>query len=142
MKKYKVGFMYGIWAVVYIVAVLWSLLNELQGVGLILQRCWSVLFFVPGVFLAVWAVKSREKKQLRLLRWVSGLSLGLTLALLVVNFLCVTASAQVGRILNSILILVSAPMLISYNWAVSLFLWACLLMVTVPGVILPRAKKK
>ena len=141
MKKHKVAVTYGVWIVLYVVAVLLSLVDHLQGAGLVLRQIYSFVVFVPGVILAAWAVKTQDKKQLRLLRWVSGASLGLTVALLVVTFLCVNASAQVGRILHSFLILVSAPMLICFNWAVSLFLWACLLMVTIPGVILPRKKK-
>ena len=142
MKKYKVSVTYGIWIAMYIVAVLLSLINHAQGVGLVLIQVYSVAFFIPGAVLAVGALKARDKGQLKRLRMISALSLGLTLVLLVVNFLSVGGSAQLGRILNSFLILVSAPMLISYNWAISLFLWACLLMVTIPGVILPREKKR
>ena len=142
MKKHKVGILYGIWAVMYVAAVLLSLLDNVQGGGLVLLNIYAFLFFIPGGILAYWAIREKCRIQLRLLRWVSGVSLGLTVALLVVTFLCVNASVQVGRILHSFLILVSAPMLICFNWAVSLFLWACLLMVTIPGVILPRNKKK
>lgn len=141
MKKRKEPILYGIWIVIYIVAVLLSLLNQAQGAVLVLMQLYSLAFFIPGAILAVDAVKRRDNKQLKRLRVISILSLALTLALLVANFLSVGGSAQLGRILNSFLILVSAPMLISFNWAVSLFLWACLLMVTIPGFILPREKK-
>ena len=142
MKKYKVSVTYGVWIAMYILAVLLSLINHAQGAGLILMQIYSVVFFIPGAILAVGGLKARDLRQLKRLRILSASSLGLTLVLLVVNFLSVGGSAQLGRILNSFLILVSAPMLISFNWAVSLFLWACLLMVTIPGVILPRKKKK
>ena len=133
--------MYGIWSAMYIGAVLLSLINQAQGAALILIQIYSVVFFIPGVILAAIGVKNRDKKQLKRLRIVSILSLVLTLALLVANFLSVGGSAQLGRILNSFLILVSAPMLICFNWSVSLFLWACLLMATIPGIIVPREKK-
>jgi len=138
MKKHKEIIVYGVWIVMYIAAVLLSLVDHLQGAGLVLLWIYSVLFFVPGVILAVWALQQRNGKQLRLLRIISGTSLGLTLVLLVINFLCATASAQVGRILNSFLILVSAPMLIAPSWAVSLFLWGCLLMCTFPRLVLGK----
>ena len=141
MKKHKEAITYGIWIAMYIGAVLLSLANNAQGTGLVLIQLYSLAFFAPGVVLAVWAVKEQNKRQLKRLRIVSGASLVLTLVLLVANFLSVGGSAQLGRVLNSFLILVSAPMLICFNWAVSLFLWACLLMVTIPGVILPREKK-
>ena len=88
-------------------------------------------------------MESKMKKQ-RKLRALFGVLvlLALTVVLLVANFLSVGGSAQLGRILNSFLILVSAPMLICFNWAVSLFLWACLLMVTIPGFVYPRKKKE
>ena len=142
MKKHKVGILYGIWAVMYVAAVLLSLLDNVQGGGLVLLNIYAFLFFIPGGILAYWAIREKCRIQLRLLRWVSGVSLGLTVALLVVTFLCVNASVQVGRILYSFLILVSAPMLISYNWAVSLFLWACLLVTTLPGTIFPGQNER
>ena len=142
MKKYKVSVTYGVWIAMYILAVLLSLANHVQGAGLILMQIYSVVFFIPGAILAVGGLKARDLRQLKRLRIISALSLGLTLVLLVANFLSVGGSAQLGRILNSFLILVSAPMLICFNWAISLFLWACLLMVTIPGFILPRKKKK
>lgn len=142
MKKHKVGILYGIWAVMYVAAVLLSLLDNVQGGGLVLLNIYAFLFFIPGGILVYWAIREKCRIQLRLLRWVSGVSLGLTVALLVVTFLCVNASVQVGRILYSFLILVSAPMLISYNWAVSLFLWACLLVTTLPGTIFPGQNER
>ena len=141
MKKRTEAALYGIWSAMYIGAVLLSLINQAQGAALILIQIYSVVFFIPGVILAAIGVKNRDKKQLKRLRIVSILSLVLTLALLVANFLSVGGSAQLGRILNSFLILVSAPMLICFNWSVSLFLWACLLMATIPGIIVPREKK-
>ena len=142
MKRCKEAVLYGIWAAMYVAAVLLSLVNHAQGVGLVLIQIYSVAFFIPGAILAVKALKEKNKTQLKRLRVISILSLALTVVLLVANFLSVGGSAQLGRILNSFLILVSAPMLICFNWAVSLFLWACLLMVTIPGVILPREKIK
>ena len=53
MKKYKVSVTYGIWIAMYILAVLLSLANHVQGVGLILMQIYSVVFFIPGVILAV-----------------------------------------------------------------------------------------
>ena len=142
MKKHKVGILYGIWAVMYVAAVLLSLLDNVQGGGLVLLNIYAFLFFIPGGILAYWAIREKCRIQLRVLRIISSVSLILTVALLVVTFLCVNASVQVGRILHSFLILVSAPMLISYSWAVSLFLWACLLVTTLPGTIFPGQNER
>ena len=61
-------------------------------------------------------------------RLVSIASLSLTLIFIIVNVLSVRASAAAGKALYDILQLVSAPMLCGQYWALSLFLWACLLM--------------
>ena len=57
------------------------------------------------------------------------LSLGLTLASILLNFLSIQASKDWGLVLNWILILVSTPMVCSQIWVLGLFGWACLLMV-------------
>ena len=132
--------MYIAWTVLYIGCVLMSLLDSVQGGGLVLIRIASVLFFVPGAILAGWGVKDNNKRILKSVRIVCLTSLILTTVVLVANFLSVGATAQTGRIWNGILLLVSAPMSIAPFWALSLFLWACLLMTTFPRVV--KSKKK
>jgi hypothetical protein len=68
---------------------------------------------------------------LRCIRNISAASLILTLLLLVANFASVGASVAVGDFLYGLLVVVSAPMVCSQFWVVSLFLWACLLMVSI-----------
>ena len=137
MKKHKIAITYGVWIVFYIVAVLLSLLNA-PGV---LVRIYSILFFVPGVLLAVWAAKEKNKKQIKRLRTICITSLVLTTVMLVVSFLTVNAASQTTRIVNSIFIILSEPLWISPSWVLSVFLWACVLMITVPGMLLPGDKK-
>ena len=72
------------------------------------------------------------------LRIICICSLSLTLVAIVGNFMSVSAAAEVGNALYDVLMLVSAPMLCIQYWALSIFLWACLLMTTIPGVVLPR----
>ena len=50
---------------------------------------------------------------------------------LLLNFLSVLHSQTLGTVLHHILTIVSAPMIASGHWALSLFLWACLLMVSI-----------
>ena len=52
------------------------------------------------------------------------------LSALVLNVLCAVRSELLGRVLHAVLTVVSSPMLCSGYWALSLFLWACLLMVS------------
>ena len=54
-------------------------------------------------------------------------SLGLTLVVLAANFSLAVRSETLGNFLHYALTIVSAPMIASGHWAMSLFLWACLL---------------
>ena len=65
-----------------------------------------------------------------LVRNLCALSLGLTLLLLIVNFMTALSSEFLGTVVYGILTVVSAPMICSGYWVLSLFLWACLLMVS------------
>ena len=66
-----------------------------------------------------------------MIRNLSGASLGLTLVLLVANFLSVMGSARLGLVLDAILTVLSAPMVCSGYWALSIFLWAFLFIASV-----------
>ena len=83
----------------------------------------SVLTFLPPALL----LYRGNAADARLIRNLSGLSLGLTLVLLVLNFLTALRSEFLGSVLHYILVMVSSPMICSGHWAMSLFLWACLL---------------
>lgn len=85
----------------------------------------ALVFFLPPAALLL---KHREKETLLLVRNVSALSLGLTAVLLTVNFAVAFASEAVGTFVHVLLAIVSAPMLCSGRWAMSLFFWACLLL--------------
>ena len=90
----------------------------------------SILFFLPPSLLLYDAGKAGDKSAVLLIRNLAALSLGLTLVLLILNVVFAVKSQAVGNFLHGILGVVSAPMLASGYWALSLFLWACLLMVS------------
>lgn len=89
----------------------------------------SILFFLPPSLLLYDAGKAGDKSAVLLIRNLAALSLGLTLVLLILNVIFAVKSQAVGNFLHGILGVVSTPMLASGYWALSLFLWACLLMV-------------
>ena len=103
--------------------------TDTQSVALTLM---SLVFFVPGAMLLVNALRSDDSKTRLELRWISGLSLVLTLVLLVLNFLSALWSEALGVALYELLIFVSVPMVCSQHWALSLFLWACLFFAVLP----------
>lgn len=128
MKK---KLLFGSWILLYIICAVTGFAvtdpDTLQHAALLL---FSVLFFLPPCVLLVDAHKQKDQKTLLLLRWISGLSLLLTLVLLVANVASALGSTTLGNILYALLILVSVPMISSHQWFFSLLLWACIFFAT------------
>ena len=114
--------------------ILWGILFALcAGLGFlpsagILATAAALLFFVPPVVLLYRARRDGDDPARLLIRNLAALSLGLTVALLVINFLTALSSEALGTAVHCLLTVVSTPMICSGHWALSLFLWACLLM--------------
>ncbi len=118
-------------------ASLWSALFILcAGLGFIpapagllkwLLVLFALAFFLPPFLMARLAVREGDRNTLALLRNLAGISLGLTVAALIANFFSILAPEGVGNALYVLLVIVSSPMVCMQYWAVSMFLWACLL---------------
>lgn len=121
------------WAVLYIICALLGLAPLQSVAGSVFMTFLSLVFFLPGGILVYRGFRQKNRKLLRSVRIIAMLSLALTLVTLVANFFSVLASEAVGNILQILLTLVSAPMICSGYWILSLFLWACLLMSTLMG---------
>lgn len=109
--------------------VLWGILFALTAVlGYFPTAWWStaaaIAFFVPPFVL----LYRGDRDTVLLIRNLSALSLGVTLVVLILNFVLAVSSETLGNLLHIVLTIVSAPMLASGYWVLSLFLWACLLM--------------
>ena len=118
------------WAGMFILCAALGFIPEPGGALRILMTGLSVLFFLPGVLLLTDAKKNRDTATLKLIRNLSGASLSLTAALIIANFLSILGSDALGDALYAVLIIVSSPMVCSGYWLLSLFLWACLLIVS------------
>ena len=90
----------------------------------------SVAFFLPGGALLYRAKQQKDRATVTLIRNLSASSLGLTLLMLVANFLSFDAGQALGDGLYAALVIVSSPMVCSGYWLLSLFFWACLLVVS------------
>ena len=112
--------------------ILWGGLFALcAGLGFLPEASWvttlvSIVFFLPPAML----LRRGKADTVKLIRNLSMLSLVLTAVLLVVNFLAAVRSEALGSLVHCLLVVVSSPMVCSGHWAMSLFLWACLLMVS------------
>ena len=98
--------------------------------GGILMTLLSVAFFIPPAMLLYRADREKDCHTMLLVRNLSALSLLITVAVLVLNLLTVFRSRWLGDLIHAVLVIVSSPMICSGYWALSLFLWACLLTVS------------
>ena len=136
MKKQN---LYIAWGTLYVICAALAFIPEpptvLAGIMVVL----GVAFFAPPAMLLYWAYPRQKWGTVRLIRNLSYVSLGLTVAALILNVLSVGALEIVGNVLYGLLILVSTPMVCAQAWVVGLFGWACLL--TVSRVLLKKEKK-
>ena len=119
-----------IWAVLYVLCAALSFSPSPEGNQYMALVTLSLLFFIPGFLLLSWGIKADDHKSVRRICLLSGCSLAATMLVLILNFFAYSASEAVGMVMYVILVLVSVPMVCGQVWMLSLFLWACLLMVS------------
>ena len=115
-----------LWGVLFILCAGFGFVPAPAGAMKGLMTTLSVLFFLPPV----WLLYRADRETALLIRNLSLLSLGITLVTLILNFVLAVSSEFLGNVLHYILVIVSVPMICSGYWVLSLFLWACLLMVS------------
>ena len=87
----------------------------------------TVAFFIPGALLLHLAKQHKDRNLALLVRNLAAASLSLTALLIIANIFTALSGQVLGDIMHSILVIVSSPMVCSGYWALSLFLWACLM---------------
>lgn len=117
-----------IWGIFYIICAGLGFIPEPAGAVRVFLMVISLLFFVPPAILLYDGITAGDRKTVRLIRLLSAASLGATLALLIGSFLTAMAGDTLGGVLHVLLGICSVPMFCSNYWALSLFLWAALLM--------------
>lgn len=122
--------LFALWGILFSLCAGLGFIPEPQGLMASVLTVLALLSFLPPCLLLYLAVRVGNRRDILLIRNLSALSLGLTLAALIANFLTAFSSEAVGQIFYHILIIVSSPMVCSGHWAMSLFLWACLLTVS------------
>ena len=120
--------LFALWGILFIVCAGLGFIPEPEGALRFFLLLMALSFFVPPALMLYQAKREHDIHTRQLVRNLSALSLGLTAALLVANFLGAAASETLGTVLHYMLVIVSSPMFCSGYWALSLFLWACLLM--------------
>ena len=127
MKK---STLYYIWGGAYALCGLLSLIGKPSAVLQVVMTLFSLGFFVPPAVLLVKAFQEQDTKTVKLLRLISILSLGLTVLVFLLNILSMGWSEAMGNFLYYTLVFLSVPMVCSGHYALSLFLWACLMFST------------
>ena len=122
---------YALWGILYIICAALGFVSEAEGGLKAILILLALLFFVPPAVLLYDAIKRKDLREVRRIRNLSLLSLIATLVLMVLNILSVLQGSEaLGDTLYAILVLVSSPMYCARNGFLSLFRWACLLMVS------------
>lgn len=123
----KSQFLYALWGALFILCAGLGFIPEPAGVLRVLLTGLSILFFLPPAVLVWNGRREKDRQTLMLVRNLSIVSLGLSVGLIIANFLMAFRSELLGDILHGVLVVVSSPMICSGHWAMSLFFWACLL---------------
>ena len=123
--------LYWIWGGLFIFCGLLGFIPQPEGIVKALMVVSSLVFFVPGGILLYLGKKEQDYRTISTVRNLSIIYLTVTLFLLIMFFLSGRASQPVGEFIVGLLTMLSAPMICSQYWFLSLFLWACLLMTAI-----------
>ena len=119
---------YTLWAGMFVLTAGLGMIPEPTGFTKFCLVVLSIGFFVPPACLLKAAEKRNDRMHMQIVRNLAFTSLVLTVLLVICNFLSLRASVLVGNVLYILLCIVTAPMVCSQYWVVSLFGWACLML--------------
>lgn len=136
MKK---STLFALWGGLYILCAALGFIRLPAPPVKILSRILALCSFVPPAWLLYLSRQNADWAAVKVIRNLCALSLLLTLVLLIMTIISAAGPVLLGNLLNSVLIIVSSPMMACGHWALSMFLWACLLMVSLQ--ILRNARK-
>ncbi len=122
--------LYILWGVLYFLTVCMSTIPAPGNLLKTLLALTAIGFFVPPGVLLYRSWKSKDTVTAKLIYRISLVSLILTTVFLVANILSVMLPEGGGNLMYALLLLVSAPMVASQVWVLSMFAWACLMVIS------------
>ena len=122
--------LFTLWGVLFALCAGLGFLPNPQGALRILLTILACGFFLPPLVL----ISRGQPHTLRLIRNLAALSLLLTVALIIINFLSFSASRLLGNMLYALLVIISSPMVCGQIWFIGLFGWAFLLFSAIRGL--------
>ena len=111
-----------LWGVLFLLTAGLGYLPEAKGILRGVMTALSLLFFLPPALLLL----QKDRETMLLVRNLSALSLGLTMATLILNFVLAVSSEKLGTVLHYVLVVISAPMICS-RYSYRLYTASCLL---------------
>lgn len=120
--------LHSFWAAGFILCACLGFIQERTAGVQALLTALALLSFLPPALCLYFARRDSDKREARLIRNLSALSLGLTLLGLLLAILTAPMGGSLASAVNLFLSIVSAPMYCGSSWAVFLFFWACLLL--------------
>lgn len=119
-----------IWGCLWGLTALLGFIPSPAGFGKVLLVLLALGFFVPPCLL----LYRSDLKTAGTLRTLSLVWLAVSTVLLVLNLLSIQSVRVVGDLLYSMLVIFTAPMVCGQYWLAVIFLWACLLFVSISRV--------
>lgn len=123
-------FLYTLWGALFILCAGLGFIPAPAGFLKFLMVALSLAFFAVPACLVKQLEKEKNRMHLTVIRNLALTSLVLTVALIMANFFSLMAPEGLGNALYVLLVIVSAPMVCSQYWVLSLFGWACLMLWT------------
>ena len=123
-------FLYTLWGALFILCAGLGFIPVPAGFLKCIMVALSLAFFAVPACLVKQLEKEKNRMHLTVIRNLALTSLVLTVALIMANFFSLMAPEGLGNALYVLLVIVSAPMVCSQYWVLSLFGWACLMLWT------------
>ncbi len=122
--------LYIAWVCLGIICIGLGFVRNAEGFGKFLLVATSVIFFLPGFMLLQMGYKKKNAQLIRRIRIISLLSIVCTIISFFAFVASLFAPLWLGDLCYFLLIACSVPMLCAQYWVLSLFLWSCLLILS------------
>lgn len=122
--------LYLIWGFLYALCAGLGFITGARGLGRLVLIALGLVFFVPPAMLLYRDHRAGQGNNAKIIRTVSLAWLGVCLLLLILNIFSVAFTMLTGNILHGLLTVLTSPMVCGKIWALTIFLWACLLTVS------------
>ena len=134
--------MFILWGAMYAVCAGFGFVAQPAGALKILMIILTLGFFAVGGTILWQAKAARDYGIIGLIRSLSLAWLIATGVMIIANILSVLAPQGLGDVLFYMLVVVSSPMVCGQSWVLSLFLWACLMVISHKMMKIRRKKSR